>query len=348
MENKTGIHHLLVFRFSSMGDVAMTVPVVKQLLIQHPYLAITFVSDKKFAALFENIPNLEFYGADLKNQHKGFAGILRLFNELKKKNITAIADLHNVLRTRVLGALFKATGKKVERIDKGRKEKKELTRKNDKKLVQLPSTFQRYANVFTQLGYPLILTPTAERTKLPIPASVKELIGNDNLTSIGIAPFAKHKEKTYPLEEMQKVVTALSVKGYKLFLFGGGNEASQLQAWAEPLNNVVNVAGKLSFKEELMLISNLDLMISMDSANMHFASLYSVPVVSIWGATHPFAGFYGFAQNPLNAVQGELYCRPCSVFGNKPCYRGDWACMHLFTPGDIVAKIESVLQHEQA
>src|SRR6186713_2363943 len=104
MENKAGIYHLIAFRFSSMGDVAMTVPVIKQLLIQHPHLTITFVSDKKFGALFENIPNLEFYGADLKNEHKGFAGILRLFNQLKKtKNITAIADLHDVLRTRVLG-----------------------------------------------------------------------------------------------------------------------------------------------------------------------------------------------------------------------------------------------------
>ena len=348
MENKTGIHHLIVFRFSSMGDVAMTVPVVKQLLIQHPYLTITFVSDKKFGALFENIPNLEFYGADLKNEHKGFAGILRLFNQLKKiKNITAIADLHDVLRTRVLGALFRSTGKKVERIDKGRKDKKELTRKQNKKLVQLPSSFQRYANVFTQLGYPVTLTANAQRIKLPVSALVNDLTGSGDAIRIGVAPFAKHNEKTYPPEEMEKVIADLSVKGYKLFLFGGGSETSQLQAWENQFNNMVNIAGKLSFKEELILISNLDLMISMDSANMHLASLYGVPVVSIWGATHPFAGFYGFAQNPLNAVQENIYCRPCSVFGNKPCYRGDLACMHLITPAHIIGKIETVLQQAQ-
>jgi len=347
MEHNTGTRHLLVLRFSSMGDVAMTVPVIKQLLVQNPHLTITFVSDKKFSALFENIPNLQFYGADLKNNHKGFPGLLRLFNQLKKtKNIAAIADLHNVLRTKVLCTLFRASGKKTESIDKGRKEKKALTRKHNKKLIQLPSTFQRYADVFRRLGYPVTLTASAERTKLPLAEAIKKLTGNNNIIRIGIAPFAKHREKTYPPEEMQKVVAELAAKGYRLFLFGGGDETIQLQAWAEQFN-AVNIAGKLSFKEELMLISNLNIMISMDSANMHLASLYGVPVVSIWGATHPFAGFYGYGQNPLNAVQGDIYCRPCSVFGNIPCYRGDWACMHLFTPTDIIAKVEMVLQNMQ-
>jgi ADP-heptose:LPS heptosyltransferase len=112
--------HLLVFRFSSMGDVAMTLPVVKQLLQQYPKLSVTFVSDKKFSALFENIPRLSFYATDLKGKYKGFGGLLHLFNDLKKiKNISAVADLHDVLRTRVLGALFQASGKKLARIDKG-------------------------------------------------------------------------------------------------------------------------------------------------------------------------------------------------------------------------------------
>ncbi len=130
-----------------------------------------------------------------------------------------------------------------------------------------------------------------------------------------------------------------------LFLFGGSNDRMHFEAWEKEFTNVVNMAGRLSFKEELTLISNLHLMVSMDSANMHLASLYAVPVVSVWGATHPFAGFYGFGQNPANAVQEELYCRPCSVFGNKPCYRGDWACMQIISPQQIINKIEYVLDN---
>jgi len=81
---------------------------------------------------------------------------------------------------------------------------------------------------------------------------------------------------------------------------------------------------------------------------MHLASLFGVPVVSIWGATHPFAGFYGYGQSPENIVQIDLECRPCSVFGNRKCYRGDWACMQLISPEVIVEKIDNALNHLKA
>jgi ADP-heptose:LPS heptosyltransferase len=106
---------------------------------------------------------------------------------------------------------------------------------------------------------------------------------------------------------------------------------------------LINKNVNLTFSEELMLISHLDGMISMDSANMHLASIYGVPVVSIWGATHPFLGFYGYGQDPERIVQAELFCRPCSVFGNKPCYRGDFACMKMIEPQTIIDKTEKVL-----
>lgn len=77
-------------------------------------------------------------------------------------------------------------------------------------------------------------------------------------------------------------------------------------------------------REELILMSNLDVMVSMDSANMHLASLTGTPVVSVWGATHPYAGFLGCNQKEENAVQVSMPCRPCSIFGNKPCQRGDY------------------------
>ncbi len=337
--------HLLVMRFSAMGDVAMTVPVIKQLLQQHPQLTITFVSDVKFSALFDDIPRLTFFGADIHGKYNGLAGLIKLFNQLKQiENITAVADLHDVLRSKVLSFLFKASGKKVKVIDKGREEKKELTRKHDKILKPLRTSFQRYADVFNALGYPVNLSNKQERIKLGVNNSIEALLTNRHQTKIGVAPFGKHKEKTYPIEEMEKVIAALSAGNHTIFLFGGSNERLQFEAWQKVYPNVINMAGRLSFKEELILISHLDLMISMDSGNMHLASLYGVPVVSIWGATHPFAGFYGFGQNPSNAVQADLYCRPCSVFGNKTCYRGDWACMNLIAPERIINKVDDIIK----
>ncbi len=129
-----------------------------------------------------------------------------------------------------------------------------------------------------------------------------------------------------------------------ILLFGGGKEeTAKLEALAGRIKGLQVVAGKHSLETELQLISGLTVMVSMDSANMHLASLFGVPVVSVWGATHPFAGFMGFGQKEENAVQLDLYCRPCSVFGSKPCFRGDHACMEELAPGHIVDAVTRLL-----
>lgn len=76
---------------------------------------------------------------------------------------------------------------------------------------------------------------------------------------------------------------------------------------------------------------------------MHLASLVETPVVSVWGATHPYAGFYGYKQDLNNIVQAELFCRPCSIYGNKPCYRGNYECMELINPEIIVSKVLGII-----
>jgi ADP-heptose:LPS heptosyltransferase len=332
---------LLVFRFSSLGDVAMTVPVMQVLLKQYPTLEITFISTAFVAPLFKNIDRLHFFAADLKSTHAGIKGLYRLYQELKKNfSFDAIADLHDVLRTKVLCSLFYFSGKPIAVIDKGRKEKKELTRKDNKILRPLKTTFERYADVFASLGLPVQLT-TKERIK-KLPQSSEPFINDlkkQGKKIIGIAPFAQYKEKTYPPEKMKEVVRMLQHSDNAIFLFGGTAEKELLQLWEEEFAGVQSMAGKMDFEKELQLIAQLDVMVSMDSANMHLASLFGVPVVSIWGATHPYAGFYGWGQHSSNAVQVELYCRPCSVFGNKPGYRGDLLCLTSISPVSIYEKV---------
>ena len=117
----------------------------------------------------------------------------------------------------------------------------------------------------------------------------------------------------------------------------------QLEKWEQTYPHVISVAGKFKMSQELALMSHLDVMLAMDSGNMHLASLTGVPVVSIWGATHPYAGFMGWGQSEANAIQLSLPCRPCSIFGNKPCLRGDYACLNQITPRQIIQKVESLL-----
>ncbi len=326
-----------------MGDVAMTVPVIKNILQQNPQAQITVVSNAFLQPLFQHINRCHFHPAYLKAQHKGVAGIYQLYKELKAANtFSAIADLHSVLRSSLLKIFFSFSGYKVATIDKGRKEKKELTRKENKIFIPLSSTHERYAEVFRKIGLPVVLkNEGAVSGKQAIPSAIQNVFAAGKKI-VGIAPFAQYEEKMYPLEKMKAVVQQLAAENKTILLFGGGEkEKNILQQWADEIAGVHNVAGKFSFAEELAIISNINLMVSMDSANMHLASLFGVPVVSIWGATHWYAGFNGWAQQEENMVQAELYCRPCSVFGNKPCYRGDHACMHIITPEMIVTKIKN-------
>ena len=334
--------HILVIRFSAMGDVAMTVPVIKNTLQQHPQLQITVVSNAFYQPFFLGIERCNFYAANLKQQHKGVLGMYRLFKQLKATaTFDAIADLHSVLRSSMLTSFFKLSGYTTATIDKGRTQKKLLTKQKNKQLIQLPTSFERYALVFKKLGIPtLLVTQNKVLPKAVLPDIVQPIFSAANKI-IGIAPFAQHIQKMYPLIKMKLVVKALLQQGYTILLFGGGKyEADILQTWQNEFgSNVTNIAGKYSLQNELAIISNLQCMVSMDSANMHIASLYNVPVISIWGATHPYAGFCGWGQSPNNIISIDIYCRPCSVFGNKPCYRGDNACMNGIQPLQIVEKV---------
>ncbi len=335
--------HILVFRFSALGDIAMTVPVLKCLLQQHSLLRVTVVSVPWVQPLFADIDRLQFYAADVKNDYKGMRGLYRLAKKLKKDiAFDAIADLHNVLRTKLLRFFLRSVPAAV--IDKGRAEKESLTRQHNKELRQLKTTFQRYAAVFAGLHHPVQLV-AAEGIKRK--SLTDGLLPNEGgrVIKIGIAPFARHTAKMYPLEKMEQVVSRLSsYSSVQVVLLGSKEEAVVLDEWANRYGGVLSAAGKFSLAEELAIISRLNILISMDSANMHLASLYGVTVVSLWGGTHPFLGFYGWGQLYGNALQADLPCRPSSVFGNKDCpVHGKAGCMQPIAPEHVVEKVVSLL-----
>ncbi len=354
--------HILIIRFSAMGDVAMTVPVVYSLATQYPSVRITVLSRPFAQPLFENLaPNVGFMGADIKGEYKGVTGLNALYRRLVAKKFTAIADLHSVLRSSYLRMRFNLGMYKVAHIDKHRKGKRKLVASTDKVLEQQPTSFQNYADVFAELGYPIKMEFTSlfSKEKGNIDSLPAELfVGkNENGSSthnnspqtpwIGIAPFAAHEGKIYPEEKMKEVISLLihSYPQCHIFLFGGGEkENSVMNQWAKEHTQVVNASSLLNgLQQELILMSHLQVMVSMDSANMHLASLVATPVVSIWGATHPYAGFMGWGQKEENIVQTDLPCRPCSIYGNKPCMQGDFACMKNISPQTIVEKIKKCI-----
>lgn len=343
--------HLLVIRFSALGDVAMTVPVVYALAQQYPDVRITVLSRNFARPLFEDLlPNINFMEADLKREYHGITGLNSLYRRLVAKQFTAIADLHSVLRSSYLRMRFNLDHYKVAHIDKHRKDRHRITSSSNKQLIQLPTSFQNYADVFARLGYPVnvqfrsIFSEDGGDMNLLPESLPRPTVGQP---CIGIAPFAAHEGKIYPVRLMEQVVEQLLAKhpDARIYLFGKGQrEDETFPKWCAAHPQCVYVSQHLNnLRDELILMSHLQVMVSMDSANMHLASLVATPVVSVWGATHPFTGFMGWNQSPENAIQIPLECRPCSIYGQKPCLRGDYACMRNIAPEQIVNRVELIL-----
>jgi ADP-heptose:LPS heptosyltransferase len=266
---------------------------------------------------------------------------------------THVADLHSVLRSNYLRLRFNLSHFKVEHIDKHRKMRHALVNKNMKKKVkqQLPTSFENYAEVFAKLGFPIdknefiSIFPPEGGDMMQLPELFRDKKEDEKW--IGIAPFAAHQGKIYPKEQMKEVVRTMVANhpDYSIFLFGRGKEEEEtFNQWTKEMPQCTFVSQHIeNLRQELILMSHLDVMVSMDSANMHLASLVNTPVVSIWGATHPMAGFLGWNQDKDNTIQLDMECRPCSIYGQKPCIHGDFPCMKNIRPEVIIEKIEKVL-----
>ena len=334
-------------RLSAMGDVAMNVPVLRALVQQYPEVNLTVISRPFFKPFFDGIPNLTFFAFDEKERHKGFVGLVRLFKDVKKLDIDLFADFHNVLRSQVVRSLFALSGKKVAFTDKGRAEKKALTRADNKVFKPLPSMFERHAAVLKQLGFPIDLAHPQSPQKASLSQEILQIIGTPKTKLIGIAPFAQYDSKVYPLDLMQEVIDQLAMKAdVTILLFGGGKkEGELLDAFAKGKPNVVNMAGKIKFQQELALISNLNVLLSMDSGNAHIAAMLGVQVLTLWGATHPYAGFVPFNQpfsNSLVSDREKYPFLPTSVYGNKKIV-GYEDAMRTINPAMVVDNVNRLI-----
>lgn len=339
-----GTHKIIVLRFSAMGDVAMVASVLKEFVAQNPSVEVIMVSREVFKPFFAEIKNLSFHAIHPNTIHQGIAGLFKLYLELRKYKPTSIADLHDNLRSKTISTFFRLTGIKIRRIDKGRAEKKALTRSENKIFKPLRLTVERYADVFRALNFTIKLTHKLHTFQQELPTKAKEYFKDKTRKKVGISPFAQHVYKVYPLKKMETVIAGLVNLGYEIFIFGGGKtEQIAAEEWSKKFKNTNNLIGNFNLTEELGIISNLDVMLSMDSAGMHMASLMGLPVVSVWGPTHPYAGFLGYGQLESDCVQIDNPARPNSIYGNKPCLCGVESCMDLIDPETIVDKIKAKL-----
>jgi len=331
--------HLMIFRFSAMGDVAMLVPVLRCLYAQNQNIQITLVTRDCFAPIFKEFSELQLMTPDFAGTHKGLKGLYRLYKALKQTKPQRIADIHHNLRSRILRLFFRLSFTQVKAIDKGDAERKRLTHPTKKTMKPLTPQHYRYVEVFSRLGFALDVDKHEFPIKPGLSKSSLEIDLPADRKWIGIAPFAAHPGKVYPLDLMQKVVGYLQQE-HSVFLFGHGRkEAVQIQVWAKAYPNVIPHALEMPFSDQLDLIANLDAMISMDSANGHLAANFGVPVITLWGMTHPFLGFSPFGQNNQLLVDREKFPKvPTSAYG-KTVPKGYRDAMRTITPEEVIEMV---------
>ena len=357
--------HVLVIRLSALGDVALMAPLVHDYATSNPDIRFTVAGPPLLSPLFAGMDNVEYLGLKKK---QSFIKIYKILNGVEADTVV---DLHKVNRVGFALTLLRLRHLfnfhfRICALRKGK-----LTRwlylHHWYRKPRKPQ-YQRYDEVFRRAG--LKNTQPPKQSNIGSTRSPTSVQAIKQSVTIGIAPFSQHKGKIWPWENTCRLVRMLSERGYHVLLFGSKEEAPQLESLAlsalplltapavpslregcpeggvgyggggnKDLGQVECLAGKQSFAEELGIIKNLTLMVSMDSSNMHFASALGVPVVSIWGATHPDFGFYPPQQERGNALCANLPCQPCSAFGSKPCRFGDYRCLAAITPEMVFNRI---------
>lgn len=342
--------NILVIRFSAMGDVMLLVPVLKSLTHAYPEINITVVTRPRFVAFFADIPGVKVFGADVDKSYRGLPGMFALARKiLSLHKFELVFDLHDHMRTMILRSFLWISGKKVPVFKKGRREKKEFVRKHNKVIRKLPHTVERYREVFIRAGYDFDILPgpyisAAADAKKSLNLWLESLgIVPKRKKWIGIAPFANHLSKVWPGEYTEQLVERLSAnESLHFFFFGGGKEEIEFfeSVRSRFPDHCTRVAGVLKIEEEVALLHHIDLMVCVDSSNMHLAVLSGTPLLALWGGTHPDVGFGPWQYDPsvvLQISREELPCRPCSVYGKETCLRKDFACLYRLTP-ELVSK----------
>ena len=347
-DNNKQFRNVLVIRLSVLGNVAMTIPVLYPVCKANPDTRFIMLTKKWPASMFHDRPaNLKVVDFDINENHKGFFGLLKLAAQLHKLyEIDAVADLHNVTGTKIMDAYLWLRGAKIAGMDREKAKRKALvTHRTHEPVTPI---HDRYRNVFKELGFetPDNFTRLYEGRDWPVSPIVLEKEPGQRW--IAISPFSSHRQKAYPLELMEKVIAELCKReNYWIFLMGGGKtEKIALRGIARKYKNVISMAEvKHRFLDEYALLGKCDLMLTMESANMHLASLVDLQAMTIWGPTSPACGYLGYNQVVEDDIQLDMDCRPCSITGDKPCKYGDFRCLKNIPPEYIAQHVIEAVEY---
>ena len=352
----------LVLCFSKETKALLLAPVLQNLVRQYSKISLTLVCLPHCQIFFHDIPGVHTVGVDFKKKYRGPWGLYRLCRELNKLGpYVRGLDLNEELNNYLLRLFFFFHNLYFTKLAPINRQLHRLTRRRRKGRQNLPHLVERYTDSFRQAGLEL-----NKKVKISFPALnlstqtrafVHDFLEKRGLTKespqktieawIAFVPFADYRLKDYSFEKASELIDTLQ-KELKIliFLFGAQRESlDKLQDLHKKHPQTILVTENLQRLElEMGVLSQMDLFLGVDSLYMHLASLLGISLFSIWGPTHPYGGYgpYG-KKNKHQAIQiphEALSCRPCSVQGNKSCFRRDLACMQWISTSEIFEKVK--------
>jgi lipopolysaccharide heptosyltransferase II len=307
---------ILIIRFSSIGDIVLTTPVMRCLKTQLPHTEIHYVTKKAFRTLLENNPYVD-------KIHSIEKDVKEIADTLKNEHYDAVIDLHNNLRSLQIKRLLKKPSTAFKKLNFRKWLLVNL------KINTMPAVHvvDRYLQTVAHLGI------KNDGKGLDYFISAKDEINLQTLPPthqqgyIGFVIGAKHFTKQLPVEKLISICKKLD---YPLVLLGGKEDQERAQLIANAIGDrIYNACGIYNLNQSASLVKQAKKIITHDTGLMHIAAAFKKEIISVWGNTVPAFGFTPYlaaATSKIVEVQG-LPCRPCSKIGYDKCPQGHFKCM---------------------
>lgn len=314
---------VLVIRFSSIGDIVLTSPILRCLKKQHPEIEIHYLTKSSFSFIVEQ-------NEYVSKVHTIDNDIDEVLPQLKAEEFNFVVDLHHNLRTWRLKQKLKTASKAFPKLNF---EKFMLTTFKRRKMPDI-HVVDRYFEAVASLG----VENDKEGLDYFLPVNVILPSDIEHIKDyVAVAIGAQFATKKMPVN---KLIALIQKIDSTVLLLGGPTDIEAGKQIAEKCTNSINLCGRMHLNESALVIKNAKKVITHDTGLMHIAAAFKKPIISIWGNTVPELGMYPYLPSDRTLFtihQVELPCRPCSKIGHQKCPKGHFKCMELQDLEEIAA-----------
>lgn len=330
---------ILAIRFSSIGDILLTTPLLRAIRHRYPDAHLAMVTKERFAPLIQDNPRLNEVVTLAEGQ-----SLAQLAGTLRSKHYTHILDLHGSLRTRALRLLVTArwSGYRNQRLAR------EVLIRFKKNIyprdIPVP---ERYFDAAAELdvhpdGEPpeFFLNQRAQR-------EASDWLDASGLPRqrgvVAVAPGAAHNTKRWPVEYWQALIGALTSQGMGTVVIGGPEDRDIGRTVAASGGSLaVSAAGEFGLQGTGALLSRCKALVSGDTGVMHMANGVNTPVVALFGPTVRAFGFFPYSPRAI-VLERDLGCRPCTAWGTERCPLGHHRCLRDILPAEVEQVVKRLM-----